>query len=352
MHVKTYRSDGVIIMRWKFFVPMIALLIPILLLGCSSPVEQNKVVLKVFHAGSLKEPMEAFKETFENMYPEVVVQTEAAGSAASIRKITELNRKADVIAVADYILIPQMMYPKYANWTIMFARNDIGLAYTNKSRYADEINSNNWYQILKRPDVKIGFSNPNDDPCGYRAMMVLKLAELYYNDSSIFDDLIAKHSSLRFEKENGSFILKMPDSENINPDSKLMVRSMEMELLHGLETGEVDYIFIYRSVAEQHNLRFVELPDQINLGSIDYAGQYGKVKVVQANGNVVTGTPIVYGITIPKNAEHKSYAEKFIELIISEKGHEILRKLGQEPIVPAKADNPEILPENLKKYIS
>lgn len=334
------------------FVLMVALLIPTLFLGCSSPVEQNKVVLKVFHAGSLTEPMKEFKKAFENMYPEVVVQSEAAGSAASVRKITELGRKADVVAVADYSLIQQMMYPKYANWTIMFAKNEIGIAYTNKSRYADEINSNNWYQILRRPDVKIGFSNPNDDPCGYRAMMILKLAELYYSDSSIFDDLIAKHSNLRFEKENGSFILRMPDSENINPDSKLMVRSMEMELLHGLETGEVDYILIYRSVAEQHGLRFVELPDQINLGSIDYAGLYSKIEVVQANGNIVTGKPIVYGITIPKNAEHKSYAEKFVELIISEKGQEILRKLGQQPIVPAKTDNPENLPGNLRKIIS
>lgn len=334
------------------FVLMVALLIPTLFLGCSSPVEQNKVVLKVFHAGSLTEPMKEFKKAFENMYPEVVVQSEAAGSAASVRKITELGRKADVVAVADYSLIQQMMYPKYANWTIMFAKNEIGIAYTNKSRYADEINSNNWYQILRRPDVKIGFSNPNDDPCGYRAMMILKLAELYYSDSSIFDDLIAKHSNLRFEKENGSFILRMPDSENINPDSKLMVRSMEMELLHGLETGEVDYILIYRSVAEQHGLRFVELPDQINLGSIDYAGLYSKIEVVQANGNIVTGKPIVYGITIPKNAEHKSYAEKFVELIISEKGQEILRKLGQQPIVPAKADREENLPGNLRKIIS
>jgi len=334
------------VMRGKIFVLIAAFLI----LGCSAPVEQ-KVTLKIFHAGSLTEPIKAFKEVFESMYPEVAVQNEAAGSTTSIRKITELGRRADVVAVADYSLVQQMMYPEYADWVIMFARNEIGIAYTNNSRYADEINSGNWYQVLRRSDVKIGFSNPNDDPCGYRAMMILKLADLYYNDS-IFDDLIAKHSNLRFKFENGSFILKMPDSEDINPDSKLMVRSMEMELLHGLETGEVDYIFIYRSVAEQHGLRFLKLPDKINLGSVDYAKQYSKVKVVQANGNVVVGKPIVYGITIPKNAEHKSYAEKFVELVVSEKGQEILRKLGQNPIVPAKADREENLPENLRNRVS
>ena len=313
--------------------------------------EVKKIVLKVFHAGSLTEPMKAFKKAFEEKYPNVEVQCEAAGSAATIRKVTELGRSADIVASADYTLIPKMMYPDYANWTIMFAKNQIVLAYTDKSKYADEINSENWYQILRRPDVKFGFSNPNDDPCGYRSQMVLQLAELYYNDSTIYDDLVAKHSNLKFVEENGIYILRMPKSEDINPDtSKLMIRSMEMELIHGIETGEIDYYFIYRSVAQQHNHRFIELPPQIDLSSAEYADIYKKVKVVLANGKEVVGKPIVYGITIPESAEHKEYAEKFIELIVSKEGQRILKELGQPPVVPS-VDNVDNLPEDLKEYV-
>ena len=311
----------------------------------------EKIVLKVFHAGSLTEPMKAFKKAFEEKYPNVEVQCEAAGSAATIRKVTELGRSADIVASADYTLIPKMMYPDYANWTVMFAKNQIVLAYTDKSKYANEINSENWYQILRRPDVKFGFSNPNDDPCGYRSQMVLQLAELYYNDSKIYDDLVAKHSNLKFVEENGIYILRMPKSEDINPDtSKLMIRSMEMELIHGIETGEIDYYFIYRSVAQQHNHRFIELPPQIDLSSAEYADIYKKVKVVLANGKEVVGKPIVYGITIPESAEHKEYAEKFIELIISKEGQRILKELGQPPVVPS-VDNVDNLPEDLKEYV-
>ncbi|RLI89767.1 MAG: tungstate ABC transporter substrate-binding protein WtpA [Archaeoglobales archaeon] len=311
----------------------------------------EKIVLKVFHAGSLTEPMKAFKKAFEEKCPNVEVQCEAAGSAATIRKVTELGRTADIVASADYTLIPKMMYPDYANWTVMFAKNQIVLAYTDKSKYANEINSENWYQILRRPDVKFGFSNPNDDPCGYRSQMVLQLAELYYNDSTIYDDLVAKHSNLKFVEENGIYILRMPKSEDINPDtSKLMIRSMEMELIHGIETGEIDYYFIYRSVAQQHNHRFIELPPQIDLSSAEYADIYKKVKVVLANGKGVVGKPIIYGITIPESAEHKEYAEKFIELIVSKEGQRILKELGQPPVVPS-VDNVDNLPEDLKEYV-
>jgi len=315
--------------------------------------QSKKVVLKVFHAGSLTEPMKALKKVFEKSYPNVEVQCEAAGSAATIRKVTELGRTADVIASADYTLIPKMMYPEYADWTIMFARNQIVLAYTDKSKYADEINSTNWYQILRRPDVRFGFSNPNDDPCGYRSQMVLQLAEIYYNDSTIYDDLVAKHSNLKFVEENGTYVLRMPNSENINPDTnKLMIRSMEMELISGLETEEIDYFFIYRSVAQQHHFRFVELPPQIDLSSPEYTSIYKKVKVVQANGKEIVGKPIVYGITIPKNANYKEYAEKFVGLVIGKEGQEIFEKLGQPPLIPPKVDNINKLPKSLKRYFN
>lgn len=330
----------------------IILLISLIFAGCSmKDPTQAKVKLKVLHAGSLTEPFKELKKIFEAKYPNVEVQLEAAGSAKTIRKVTELHKEADVVASADYTLIPKLMYPEYADWTIKFARNQIVLAYLDTSKYANEINSNNWYEILRRPDVKFGFSNPNDDPCGYRSQMVIKLAELYYNDDSIYDDLVAKNSNLRWVEENGNFVLKMPNSENINPNTdKLMIRSMEMELIYALEAKEIDYYFIYRSVAQQHGHKFVELPAQIDLSSVEHADFYKKVKVILANGKEVTGKPIVYGITIPKNAVHRDYAEKFVELVISEEGQKVFEKLGQPPITP-ETDNFEKLPENLKKYV-
>lgn len=330
----------------------------VLLAGCigtsteQKPVQKEKIVLKVFHAGSLTNPFKELEKIYEQRYPNVDIQCETAGSVKTIRKVTELGRSADIVASADYTLIPKMMYPNYADFTIKFAKNQIVLAYLNTSKYADEINSDNWIEILRKPEVKFGFSNPNDDPCGFRSQMVLQLAELYYNDSKIYDDLVASHSNLKFVEENGTYVLRMPSSENIKPDTnKLMIRSMEMELIQALEAGEVDYYFIYRSVAQQHGHSFIELPKQIDLSSPEYAELYKKVKVILANGKEVTGRPIVYGITIPKNAEHKEYAEKFLEILLSKEGQDVFRKLGQPPITPAEADDKDKVPESLRKYL-
>ncbi len=322
--------------------------------GCASNQSNtgDKIKLKVFHAGSLTEPMKELETMFEEEHPDVDVQLEGAGSAATIRKVTELDKNADVVGSADYTLIPTLMYPEYADWTLKFAANEVVLAYHEDSKYADEINSDNWYDILRKSDVKFGFSNPNDDPCGYRSQMVMKLAELHYNDDSIYDDLVASYSNLEFTKDGDSYVLEMPSSENIEPNNdKLMVRSMEMELINGLESGEIDYYFIYRSVAKQHDHQFVELPDKVSLGSDQYADLYNRVKVVLASGDEVAGKPIVYGMTIPSNAEHKDSAEEFVQLVISEEGKQVFEELGQPPI-EAEVDNTDKIPANLKEAVS
>ena len=108
-------------------------------------------------------------------------RSEAAGSLACARKITELKMECDIIAVADYKVIDQMLIPEYCKWNIPFAGNEMIIAYTNRSEFADEMNSGNWYKILARENVRIGRSDPDSDPCGYRTVLTLQLADMMYN---------------------------------------------------------------------------------------------------------------------------------------------------------------------------
>ena len=78
----------------------------------------------------------------------------------------------------------------------MPATNELVLAYNSKSKYADEINANNWYQIISRPDVKFGFADPRMDAVGYRTLMALKLAESYYGVDNIMEDTVGKYFSM------------------------------------------------------------------------------------------------------------------------------------------------------------
>ncbi|XRO75975.1 tungstate ABC transporter substrate-binding protein WtpA [Methanocaldococcus sp. 28A] len=308
---------------------------------------QEKIVLKIFHAGSLSVPFEEYEKMFEKEHPNVVIQSEAHGSVECVRMITDLGKKADILALADYSLIPQMMMPKYADWYIMFARNEIVLAYTDNSKYKDEINSTNWYKILEKPDVKFGFSNPNDDPCGYRSLMVLMLASIYYKNPQIFEDLILKNSNIKVKEVNGTYVVLVPQEININTN-KIVLRSKETDLLAPLEAGAYDYLFIYKSVANQHHLKYVELPKEINLGYYEFADYYKKVKVEFLNKNkTIVAKPIVYGLTVPTNAPHKKEALEFVKLVLEHP--EVLEKNGQPAISPAIAKGN--VPDEIKDLV-
>jgi molybdate/tungstate transport system substrate-binding protein len=312
---------------------------------------QQAKTLKVFHAGSLAVPLEEAEKQFETLHPNVDVQRESMGSIAAIRQVTDIGKRGDVVASADYTLIPSMMYPEYADWTVRFATNDLVLAYNpEKSKYADEITPDNWYEILRKDGVVFAFSNPNLDPCGYRAVMVFQLSELYYGDEKIFDELILDNTAITIsEEEDGTYLIKTPEDMKPNTE-KVSIRPKSVELVALVEVGGLDYAFEYRSVAVQHNLSYVDLPAEIDLGNVIYEDFYNTVKVQRADEEIITASTIIYGITVPKNAENPELGLEFVKFVIGDAGQKIIEDTGQTPIVPPEGSGN--LPEELKGMIA
>jgi len=310
-------------------------------------------VLKVFCAGSLTLPFEDIETQFETDHPNVDVQLEPGGSVTRVQKITELGKECDVLASADYSLIPSMMMTPdsdYTDWYIIFAVNRMTLAYTDNSRYADEINSDNWYEILRRSDVKWGFSDPNLDPCGYRSPMVIQLAEYEYGDSMIFEDLIEANSDITVSEDAGTYVINA-NMTDLNPNTdRLMIREKSVELVTFVQEGGLDYAFEYSSVAKQHGLKYLELPETIDLSSANYEDLYKTVKI-QKTTTTSTGKPIVYGLTIPNNAPNPTLAAEFVKYIINESGQTVFNNNGQPPVLPAETNDINKIPESLTKYV-
>jgi molybdate/tungstate transport system substrate-binding protein len=311
----------------------------------------GKLVLTIFHAGSLAVPFRELEEAFERANPDVDLRREVAGSVLSARKVVELGKRADVLAVSDYKVIESLLLPAHAHWYVKFASNAIVLAYSAGSRYAAEINASNWHEVLQRGGVKFGFSNPNDDPCGYRALIAIQLAELYYNESDIFEKLVSAHTAITCVEEDGKFVIAVPSSAELAPArAKVRIRSMETELLACLELGELDYLFIYRSLALQCGLRFVEFPAEIDLSDAASEELYKRVLVRTDNGHEFRGSAIVYAATVPKVARVHELGVAFIELLLSAEGHEILERHGQEPLALVVASDTSKVPPELARY--
>ena len=272
-------------------------------------------------------PFSKIEKAFEEKYPHYDVKREVSGSRKAARKVSDIGRKADVVASADYKVIDNLLIPENAKFNVQFATNEMAIAYTEKSKFHSEINAENWTEIVLRDGVKVGHSNPNSDPCGYRSVLVTKLVEKYYNKPNFFKDLLGYKN-----------IYKVGDEDK----SKVVVRPKETDLLALLEAHALDYLYIYKSVAQQHNLKYIELPKEISLKDAEFDSLYKSVSFNISGkkpGESITkkGGAMVYGITIPQNDRspvNVKGAIAFVNFVLSKEGSEIMEKNGQGVLSP------------------
>ncbi len=316
------------------FTGVLGLAILIATMFAASAMAEPSGKLVIFHAGSLSVPFQAMEKVFEKKFPKVDILREAGGSTKMARLISEVGKPADIMASADYVVIDKNLIPNFASWNVRFASNQMVLCYTDKSKYAGEINGDNWYDILQKKDVVWGHSDPNLDPCGYRSVMVLQLAEKFYKKPGLADALIANRPA-----------------KNIRPKS--------VELISLLQSGHMDYAWEYLSVAVQHGLKYVTLDNHLNLGDYKLTPFYKNARVQVTGKKPGTfiervGKSITYGITLLESAENKEAAEAFLAYMFDpEGGLKVLKEMGQPPFSPVRTNEEGMakLPSSLKNLV-
>jgi molybdate/tungstate transport system substrate-binding protein len=303
--------------------------------GCgSSPGSQPEAgrgsgahgTLIVFGAGTLSTPFTAELAAFKKENPGVNIRSQFGASGDMIKDITQLGQPADVLGVADYSLIPKLMSGTsgpHAVWYLGFVSNQITFAYTSHSKGASQLTSSNWYKVLAEPGVHIGRSNPAADPSGYQILQMLQLARSYYHDPTLA----------------ASVLKNSPDSS---------VAETETSLLAALQSGQIDYLAIYRSDALEQHLKYIALPEQINLSDSALASDYAKVTIDAGSLGMLTAKPVIYGLTIPSTAPDAALGQKFGAFVLSPAGQAIMRSNGFEVISPALASSQAKVPAALR----
>jgi len=282
-------------------------------LALALPLRAQENVLVVFDAGSLAVPLRAALDTFAAR-AHVTIEQENAGSLETARKLTELHRIPDIIALADFEVFPRLLMPRYVTQYAQFARNRMVIAYTPRSKFAPEITAANWPDVLLHPGVETGRADPSRDPNGYRTLLALQLAESFYRRPGLEAKLLAA----------------IP-ARNVRPD--------EVALVALVQAGEFDYIWSYESIAQAAKLSFLQLPPEIDLGDPAMAARYAGVSVRVAGNTprdslTFRGEPIVYGIAVPVDAPHKALAERFLSWLLSPDGARVLRAAKLDALDP------------------
>ena len=279
--------------------------------------------LIVFGAGTLATPFAAEIAAFKKANPGVTVHSQFAASGDMVRKITQLHQPADVLGVADYSLIPKLMFTANATWYLGFVSNAITFAYTSHSKGASGLTAANWYKVLAEPGVHIGRSNPAADPSGYQTLQMLQLANGYYHQPDL----------------SASVLKNSPAAS---------VAETETSLIAALQSGQIDYLAIYTSTAQEEHLKYIPLPPQINLSDPAMAASYAKVSIHAGSLGTLTAKPIIYGLTIPASAPNAALGEKFISFVLSPQGQAIMRSNGFTVISPALANPQGKVPASIK----
>lgn len=282
-----------------------------------------KVTLTIFGAGTLAAPFRQINDAFARLHPQVVVQAQFGGSVKMIKQVTELHQLADVVAVADYSVIPKYLS---GAWYAGFATNAITFVSTDRSRFAAEVTPQNWFHVLARPGVQIGRSNPDTDPSGYQTLQMLALAETYYNQPGLAAAVLANAP-------------------------RTNMRDTETELIAALQSGQIDYLAIYLSDARQHGFRYLDLPPQINLSDARYSALYAQASAQTVNGTL-SGKPIVYGVTVPDNAPHPDWALSYLQFLLGAEGQKVMRENGFGSLSPAYASDVSKVPAELKPLVA
>ncbi len=218
---------------------------------------------------------------------DIPLRVEAHGSVAVAQLVKDGLKNPDIVSVSDPILFENMIKPE---WYVEFATNQMVIAYnenTDGGKLIADSGEGEWYEPILRNDIKIGRTDPDLDPLGYRTLFLLDLAEMYYKGVELKKEVISK-----------SWVFP------------------EIELMSYFEIGGIDAAIVYKNMAVERGYNYVELPIEINLSSPEKVNEwYSKVGYKLKSGEIVQGDVIKYSSTVLTRELNVSILDVFREHI-------------------------------------
>jgi molybdate/tungstate transport system substrate-binding protein len=313
----------------------------------ASPSATVNDTLSVLGAGTLTTLFPQIASQLANETPNVTAPSAAQtyeGSIDITTAITTLDAKADVAAVADFRLVPQLLEPKYANYEIVWGTTSEVLCYNPSIAAFSGINSTNWaWKLVQDVNTKgnapFAVWNASTDPNGYNEIFSLELQGLLYNSSA------STFYSTFYT--GGSSSPAVPNPSTTLPEH-------ESGAATDLNTGLVSALITYKSYAVSNGLHYVAFNPIVGLiaNNSTALGDYGKVSttILSSTGSFapVAAAPILFSITVPSNAPNSALGAAFIHLLLSPQGAAIIGENGAfVPIFPGWSDNPKDVPSVL-----
>jgi molybdate/tungstate transport system substrate-binding protein len=185
----------------------------------------------------------------------------------------------------------------WVSWYASFGSSPLVLGYNPSSKFADDLRTKPWYDVIDQPGFLVGRTDPATDPKGVLAVTALDKASKPHDIPNL--KAIASSTS------------------NVYPETSLVGQ---------LQAGQLDAGFFYG----------------VEAAAAD-------IKTVPLSGTKLAG---VYTITILDRAPHEAAARAFVAFLLGKNGRRILAKNGIVAITPPKVSGKPSVPKDLKELLS
>ncbi|MHB8585652.1 MAG: substrate-binding domain-containing protein [Thermoplasmatota archaeon] len=283
-----------------------------------------------------------------------VVQAE--GSVAGARDITLKPGTYSLYASVDPAVISSLLMPQTTAWYVSIAWDRMVIGYsptapgasvlanlsariqadiaTNRSSDALNATALEWDTVFAGGS-RIGTTNPNTDPEGYRAILVLELVglEKFGNASHYLSQFAAAQTA-----------------------GRVVTVDAGSRLFGYVQSSSVDYdIALYESAAASASISYARMAPVADLGDPTQAATYGLVNTTITTGGtplVIRGAPVTLAVTIPLDAPDRVDGAALVTRLISPAGHVEMQAMGIRPLLPARLEgNASLAPAALREWL-
>jgi molybdate/tungstate transport system substrate-binding protein len=232
--------------------------------------------VQVLYAASLEELMNASVGPAFHKATGYTLEGFPGGSKELVSEIKGNVRRADVFISAAPSLNSTLEGKANGNrvsWYAPFASTTLVLGYNPHSRFARQLKSKPWYQVITEPGFRLGFTDPKLDPKGALTVAALRKAASLYHDPAL-----ARLAS---------------QTSDVFPEEDLVGR---------LQSGQLDAGFFYTVEASAAKIPIVSLAP--------------------------VSEQATYTITVLNNAPDEAGAIAFVKFLLSSQGQALMRAVG------------------------
>jgi molybdate/tungstate transport system substrate-binding protein len=307
----------------------------------SSVVTSTKITTSIFanplllySADSQVNESGVLESAFTNQTGIPMATPVSAGSGALATDIAAGDPVSVFLSISHSSVSQGDLNTTFPGWAIAFAGDQFDIAYsaaTNQSaagravlsayQTASTTNSTSaWYDFfnnLTSGSVKVGISNPVADPAGYRGWLALELAGIAYAGGMSGEQYFVNRT--------------MANSVNVTGPSAAA-------LVPALQSGQIQFLFYYRSAIVSGGLNLIQLANPTNLGVAADNTFYGQANYTVSPGDVETGSAITLWITVPKDSTDPTDSVTFVVFVIVNY-QTLLKNFMLSPFSPAHLYN-------------